>query len=189
MRCLRKLTLTIWRDGYAHTQDYTDGVPDFPLKRLDKTDKKGTEVRFYPSDEIFTGTIFDYDILAKRLRELSFLNSGVRIVLTDERDGTQHIFEHKGGLGEFVGYINDGKQTLNDIFHFTAQSTDGIGVEVALQWSDSYNEKVLCFTKQHSPTRRWHALIRLSLGSDSLSKRLYGQRKHRQKRKSGGNGR
>ena len=142
----KKLTLNIWRDGYAHTQSYTDGVPDFPLKRLEKTDKKGTEVRFYPSDEIFTGTIFDYDILAKRLRELSFLNSGVRIVLTDERDGTQHVFEHKGGLGEFVSYINDGKHTLNDVFHFTAQSADGIGVEVALQWSDSYNEKVLCFT-------------------------------------------
>lgn len=142
----KKLTLNIWRDGYAHTQSYTDGVPDFPLKSLEKTDKKGTEVRFYPSDEIFTGTIFDHDILAKRLRELSFLNSGVRIVLTDERDGTQHVFEHKGGLGEFVSYINDGKHTLNDVFHFTAQSADGIGVEVALQWSDSYNEKVLCFT-------------------------------------------
>lgn len=141
-----KLTLNIWRDGYAHTQDYTDGVPDFPLKQLEATDKKGTQVRFYPSGEIFSGTIFDYDILAKRLRELSFLNSGVRIVLTDERDGTQNVFEHRGGLGEFVSYINDGKQTLNDIFHFTAQSTDGIGVEVALQWSDSYNEKVLCFT-------------------------------------------
>ncbi|TWV82521.1 DNA topoisomerase (ATP-hydrolyzing) subunit B [Moraxella sp. VT-16-12] len=142
----KKLTLNIWRDGFAHSQDYTDGVPDSPLKQLEATDKKGTQVRFYPSAEIFSATIFDYDILAKRLRELSFLNSGVRIVLTDERDGTQHVFEHKGGLGEFVGYINEGKQTLNDIFHFTAQSTDGIGVEVALQWSDSYNEKVLCFT-------------------------------------------
>lgn len=141
-----KLTLNIWRDGFAHTQDYTDGVPDFPLKQLEPTTKKGTQVRFYPSAEIFSGTIFDCDILAKRLRELSFLNSGVRIVLTDERDGKRFVFEHKGGLGEFVGYINDGKQTLNDIFHFTAQSTDGIGVEVALQWSDSYNEKVLCFT-------------------------------------------
>ncbi|WP_066804443.1 DNA topoisomerase (ATP-hydrolyzing) subunit B [Moraxella oblonga] len=141
-----KLTLNIWRDGFAHTQDYTDGVPDFPLKQLEPTTKKGTQVRFYPSAEIFSGTIFDCDILAKRLRELSFLNSGVRIVLTDERDGKQFVFEHKGGLGEFVSYINDGKQTLNDIFHFTAQSTDGIGVEVALQWSDSFNEKVLCFT-------------------------------------------
>ena len=89
---------------------------------------------------------FDYDILAKRLRELSFLNSGVRIVLTDERTSTTQVFEHKGGLSEFVSYINGGKHTLNDIFHFTADGADGIGVEVALQWSDSYNEKVLCFT-------------------------------------------
>lgn len=141
-----KLTLNIWRDGYLHTQDYSNGEPDFELKRLDSTDKTGTQVRFYPSAEIFTGTIFDYDILAKRLRELSFLNSGVRIVLTDERTGTVSEFEHKGGLSEFVAYINDGKQTLNDIFHFSTQGSDGIGVEVALQWSDTYNEKVLCFT-------------------------------------------
>lgn len=142
----KKLTLNIWRDGYLHTQDYTDGVPDFALKQLEATDKTGTQVRFYPSAEIFSGTIFDYDILAKRLRELSFLNSGVRIVLTDERDDKTQVFEHKGGLSEFVSFINEGKQTLNDIFHFTAQGGDGIGVEVALQWSDSYNEKVLCFT-------------------------------------------
>ncbi len=143
----KKLTLNIWRDGYAHTQDYSDGVPDFPLKRLEATNQKGTQVRFYPSLEIFKGvTVFEYDVLAKRLRELSFLNSGVRIVLTDERTGTSEVFEHKGGLSEFVGYINAGKQTLNDIFHFSTQASDGIGVEVALQWSDSYNEKVLCFT-------------------------------------------
>lgn len=142
-----KLILNIWRNGYAHSQNYTDGVPDAPLAQLEKSDKTGTQVRFYPSLDIFKGvTIFEYDILAKRLRELSFLNSGVRIVLTDERTGTSDVFEHKGGLGEFVGYINDGKHTLNDIFHFNTQAQDGIGVEVALQWSDTYNEKVLCFT-------------------------------------------
>lgn len=142
----KKLTLNVWRDGHFHTQDYTDGVPDFELKKVEPTTQTGTQVRFYPSAEIFSGTIFDYDILAKRLRELSFLNSGVRIVLTDERTDTVQVFEHKGGLSEFVAYINGGKQTLNDVFHFTSQSDDGIGVEVALQWSDSYNEKVLCFT-------------------------------------------
>lgn len=142
----KKLTLNIWRDGYAHSQNYTDGVPDAPLTKLEPSSKTGTQVRFYPSSEIFSGTIFEYEILAKRLRELSFLNSGVRIVLTDERSGTTQVFEHKGGLSEFVSYINDGKQTLNDIFHFTANANDGIGVEVALQWSDTYNEKVLCFT-------------------------------------------
>lgn len=143
----KKLILNIWRDGFAHTQSYTDGVADAPLARLQASSQTGTQVRFYPSFEIFKGvTTFDYDILAKRLRELSFLNSGVRIVLTDERTGTKEVFEHKGGLSEFVNYINGGKQTLNEIFHFTADGQEGIGVEVALQWSDSYNEKVLCFT-------------------------------------------
>lgn len=142
----KRLILNIWRDGYSYTQNYTDGVPDFELRQVELTDRTGTQVRFYPSDEIFSGTIFDYDILAKRLRELSFLNSGVRIVLTDERDDRVQVFEHKGGLSEFVTFINEGKQTLNDIFHFTAQGVEGIGVEVALQWSDSYTEKVLCFT-------------------------------------------
>ncbi len=143
----KKLVLNIWRDGYAHSQSYTDGVADAPLAKLEPSTQTGTQVRFYPSFEIFKGvTTFDYDILAKRLRELSFLNSGVRIVLTDERTGTTEVFEHKGGLSEFVNYINGGKQTLNDIFHFTADGAEGIGVEVALQWSDSYNEKVLCFT-------------------------------------------
>ncbi|MDO4700527.1 MAG: DNA topoisomerase (ATP-hydrolyzing) subunit B [Moraxella sp.] len=142
----KKLTLNIWRDGFAHRQDYTDGVPDAPLAKIAASKQTGTQVRFYPSAEIFSSTIFEYDILAKRLRELSFLNSGVRIVLSDERTGASQVFEHKGGLAEFVSYINDGKQTLNDIFHFSTQAGDGIGVEVALQWSDTYNEKVLCFT-------------------------------------------
>ncbi|WP_227428883.1 DNA topoisomerase (ATP-hydrolyzing) subunit B [Psychrobacter sp. I-STPA6b] len=142
----KKLELNIWRQGYHYQQTYTDGVPDSDIQQLEATDKTGTQVRFYPSVEIFTGTIFDYDILAKRLRELSFLNSGVRIVLTDERIDKRHEFEHKGGLSEFVSYINAGKETLNEVFHFTSEQDDGICVEAALQWSDTYNEKVLCFT-------------------------------------------
>lgn len=143
----KKLILNIWRDGYAHSQSFSDGVADAPLSKLEPSEKTGTQVRFYPSFEIFKGvTVFDYDILAKRLRELSFLNSGVRIVLKDERSGESQVFEHKGGLSEFVAYINGSKQTLNDTFHFNTEASDGISVEVALQWSDSYNEKVLCFT-------------------------------------------
>lgn len=143
----RKLILNIWRGGHAYQQSYTDGIPDTPLSKLTTSKQTGTQVRFYPSHEIFKGiTAFEYEILAKRLQELSFLNSGVRIVLTDERTGNSQTFEHKGGLAEFVSYINDGKHTLNDIFHFNTDGSDGIGVEVALQWSDSYNEKVLCFT-------------------------------------------
>lgn len=142
----KKLEMNIWREGFHYQQTYSDGVPDGDVAKLEPTQKTGTQIRFYPSAEVFSDTIFDYDILAKRLRELSFLNSGVRIVLTDERIGKRHEFEHKGGLAEFVSYINAGKDGINDVLHFISSQDDGIGVEVALQWTDTYNEKVLCFT-------------------------------------------
>ncbi|MDE0842563.1 MAG: DNA topoisomerase (ATP-hydrolyzing) subunit B [Psychrobacter pacificensis] len=142
----KKLEMNIWREGYHYQQTYTDGVPDADIQQMEATDQTGTQIRFYPSSDVFTGTVFEYDILAKRLRELSFLNSGVRIVLTDERIDKRHEFEHKGGLLEFVSYINAGKDGINEVFHFTSQQDDGISVEVALQWTDTYNEKVLCFT-------------------------------------------
>ena len=142
----KHLEMNIWREGFHYQQTYTDGVPNGDIQQMEATDRTGTQIRFYPSSEVFTGTIFDYDILAKRLRELSFLNSGVRIVLTDERIDKRHEFEHKGGLSEFVSYINAGKDGINDAFHFTSEQDDGISVEVALQWTDTYNEKVLCFT-------------------------------------------
>ena len=142
----KKLEMNIWREGYHYHQTYTDGVPDADIQQMEATNKTGTQIRFYPSHDVFTGTIFEYDILAKRLRELSFLNSGVRIVLTDERIDKRHEFEHKGGLSEFVSYINAGKDGINDVFHFVSEQDDGISVEVALQWTDTYNEKVLCFT-------------------------------------------
>ena len=142
----KKLEMNIWREGYHYNQTYTDGVPDSDIQQMEATDQTGTQIRFYPSHDVFTGTTFEYDILAKRLRELSFLNSGVRIVLTDERIDKRHEFEHKGGLSEFVSYINAGKDGVNDVFHFISNQDDGISVEVALQWTDTYNEKVLCFT-------------------------------------------
>ncbi|MBB3106459.1 DNA gyrase subunit B [Psychrobacter luti] len=142
----KKLEMNIWREGYHYHQTYNDGVPDGDIQQMEATDQTGTQIRFYPSNDVFTGTIFEYDILAKRLRELSFLNSGVRIVLTDERIDKRHEFEHKGGLSEFVSYINAGKDGINDVFHFVSEQDDGISVEVALQWTDTYNEKVLCFT-------------------------------------------
>ena len=140
------LEMNIWREGFHYQQTYTDGVPNGDIQPMEATDRTGTQIRFYPSNDVFTGTIFEYDILAKRLRELSFLNSGVRIVLTDERIDKRHEFEHKGGLSEFVSYINAGKDGINEVFHFISNQDDGISVEVALQWTDTYNEKVLCFT-------------------------------------------
>mgnify|MGYP003507479858 FL=1 len=141
-----KLLLNISRAGKSYEQEYRHGDPVYKLRETGTTDSSGTTVRFYPSAETFSQTIFNVDILARRLRELSFLNAGVRIVLRDERINVEHVFDFEGGLSEFVKYINQGKTHLNDIFHFTVQAENGIGVEVALQWNDSYQENVRCFT-------------------------------------------
>lgn len=142
----KKLQLTIYRAGQIHEQEYQHGDSQYPLRVIGETDKSGTTVRFWPSELTFSQTIFSVDILARRLRELSFLNAGVRIVLRDERVNLEHVYDYEGGLSEFVKYINEGKTHLNDIFHFTADAENGITVEVALQWNDSYQENVRCFT-------------------------------------------
>jgi DNA gyrase subunit B len=144
-----KLMLTIRRNNKVYEQEYHHGEPVYPLREVGETTGRGTEVRFHPSPETFTNIHFSYDILAKRLRELSFLNSGVRIVLKDERSGQEDIFEYVGGLAAFVEYLNTNKTTLSSVFHFIVPqgpATNGIGVEVALQWNDGYQEGVYCFT-------------------------------------------
>lgn len=141
-----KLELTIHRAGFTHQQEYRHGDSQYPLKVVGETQKTGTMVRFWPSTDTFSQTIFSIEVLARRLRELSFLNAGVRIVLKDERVDFEHVYDYEGGLSEFVKYMNEGKTHLNDIFHFTTDTDSGITVEVALQWNDTYQENVRCFT-------------------------------------------
>jgi DNA gyrase subunit B len=141
-----ELHLTIHRDGKLWKQTYHLGVPQAPLTAVADSDKSGTEIRFKPSSEIFTITEFNFDYLLKRLRELSFLNSGVHIELIDNRDERKQVFEYEGGILAFVDFINTNKAPINaKAFHFSAVKDD-ITVEVAMQWSDAYQESIFCFT-------------------------------------------
>ncbi len=140
------LRLTIRRDGQTHFMEFRHGAAVAPLKVTGKTERRGTEVHFLASTGTFGVIEYHFDILAKRLRELSFLNNGVKIQLVDQRSGKEENFAHTGGVKGFVEYINKSKNVLHGTpFHAIAQK-EGITVEVAMQWNDSYQEQVLCFT-------------------------------------------
>ncbi len=140
------LRLTIRRDGKTYSMEFRDGVPTAPLQQTGTTERRGTEVHFLASLHTFNTVEYHYDILAKRLRELSFLNNGVKIRLVDQLAGKEENFAFSGGVKGFVEFINRNKTVLhNNIFHAVGEK-DGIIVEVAMQWNDSYQEQVLCFT-------------------------------------------
>jgi len=140
------LTLTINRDNKVYKQEYKEGEPLAPIKAIGKSSVTGTSLTFKPSEKTFSNIEFEYEILSKRLRELSFLNSGVKIELIDERDDKKDIFQFKGGINAFVSHLNRNKSAIHDeIFSFKTEKDDVV-VEAALQWNDGYQENVFCFT-------------------------------------------
>ncbi len=141
-----ELELTIKREGNEHYQQYKKGEPVEPLKIIGKTGETGTSLKFKPSIETFSNIEFHFDLLAKRLRELSFLNSGVRIRLSDERTAKEEVFEYEGGIKAFVDHLNSKKSKIHENIVYINVDKNDVNVEVALQWNDSYQENIFCYT-------------------------------------------
>jgi DNA gyrase subunit B len=147
-----QLDLEIWRDGHVWEQTYSKGEPTSKLKKTGTTKKRGTKVHFVPDKSIFATTEYNFDTLAQRLRELAFLNKGLLITLTDERNtdsktgaAKSHEFKYTGGIAEFIKHLNRGKQTLHDKPIYMEAERDGVAMEIALQYNDGYSETVFCF--------------------------------------------
>ncbi|MGY8868039.1 MAG: DNA topoisomerase (ATP-hydrolyzing) subunit B, partial [Methylophagaceae bacterium] len=142
----KKLTLEIRRNYKVYRQSYTDSVPDAPIEEGEDCDTTGSKIQFWPSEQTFTQLVYDYKVLAKRIRELAFLNSGVRIVLTDERDGNSEVFYYEGGIRAFVEHLNKNKEPVHQTIIVIEGEKEDVTVELAMQWNDSYTENVYCFT-------------------------------------------
>ena len=141
------LKLEIWRDGKTHEMEFRAGIPVAPLKQTGKTEKRGTKITFKPDSTIFETTVYSFEKLSERLREKAFLNKGIRIFIKDEREETEksHEFYYKGGIAEFVKHLNKNKAPLHDTPVYVEQISDNLSIEVAMQYNDSYDEKVYSF--------------------------------------------
>src|SRR6266404_6293603 len=140
-----RLDLEIWRNGQVYQQSYERGHPVGQLEITGTTKRRGTKVTFKPDPQIFETTVFSFDILAQRLRELAFLNGGVVITLDDERDGKSHKFHYEGGIVSFVTHLNTNRVAVNEKPIFMQGEKDGIEAEIALQWNDGYAEIIYSF--------------------------------------------
>ena len=141
----KKLTLEVHRDGGEYFQEYENGKPKAKLKKVKKSEKTGTKITFFPSDQIFTSIEFEVERIYKRIQELSFLNAGVLINVEDKKTGKSKKFKNNGGLSSYVTHLKGRKQPVSEIFECSAIDND-VGVEIAMQWTDSYSENVLCYT-------------------------------------------
>ena len=142
-----KLWLTVWKDGQEHAMTFSRGKADAPLRLVGPTARRGTRVRFQPDPEVFNNILdFSFEILSQRLRELSYLNQGVHIRITDERTGDTHDFVNAGGISAFVEHLNRNKVVLHKPPIYIKDEKQDTTVEVALQWNDSYQETLYCFT-------------------------------------------
>ena len=141
----KKLILEVHRDGGEYFQEYSEGKPKAKLKKLKKSNSTGTKITFFPSDKIFTSIDFETDRIYKRIQELSFLNAGVSINVEDKRSGKSRKFKNNGGLSSYVTHLKGRKQIVSEIFECSTIE-NGVGVEIAMQWTDSYSENVLCYT-------------------------------------------
>src|SRR5512136_2104427 len=155
----KRLDLEVKRDGGIFTQSYERGNPVSKLKQIGKTKKTGTKITFWPDEDIFEVTEYNFDILAQRLRELSFLNKGLKIAITDERTNKSHEFQYKGGIREFVEYLNQSKQTINPKPIMFEGEREGVGVDLAIQYNMSYAETIYSFVNNINTTEGGTHLI------------------------------
>ena len=142
----KKLSMLIWRDGREHHMTFSRGRPTSPLTEQGKSKKRGTEITFWADGEVFGEIHYQWEILARRLRELAFLNSGLAIELHDERDGRSEVFQYEGGLLSYVEHMNRNKTAAHKKIFFCRGEKDGVALELALQWNDGYQENVICYT-------------------------------------------